>query len=202
VEIKPVNNPELIGATSYPGISISNSQNSISQQDLINDLGPRPIEVDPNFDKPRVEGDLNTGFVIVNPPGRPPSSNSSFTETPDPPVAPINQEGEGDNDDVYLAFSGGGWNSHSMLAGMIAGMLDGMHNERRNEMARRSLLRLFHNVEGISANSGGSWFLTQLAYSDPFSESFESPREVNAYNTTGFNGQTRNLFRPNSLAAR
>jgi len=200
-EIKPVNNPEVIGAASNLGISLSNSQNSISPQDLINDLGPRPVEVDPNWDKLIIEGDLNTGFVIVNH-GRPPSSNSSSTETPDPPVAPINQEGEGDNDDVYLAFSGGGWNSHSMLAGMIAGMLDGMHNERRNEMARRSLLRLFYNVEGISANSGGSWFLTQLAYSEPFSESFESSRELDAYNTTGFNGQTRNLFQASPSSAR
>jgi len=223
VEIKPVNNPEVIGAASNPGISLSNSQNSISPQDLntpgpkpvkielnnhteiqgvspqdlINDSGPRPIEVDPNWDKPRVEGDLNTGIVIVNPP-RPPSSSSTSTETPDPPVAPINQEEEGDN--VYLAFSGGGWNSHSMLAGMIAGMLDGMHKERR--MAPRSLDRLFNNVEGISANSGGSWFLTQLAYSKPFSESFESSRELDAYNTTGFNGQTRNLFQASPSSAR
>jgi len=195
VEIKPVNNPEVIGAASNPGISLSNSQNSISPQDLINDSGPRPFEVDPNFNKSQVSGDLSTGTVVVNVPKPPRNQHNNQPPQPDP--VPTNQEV--DNDGVYLAFSGGGWNTHSMLAGMIAGMLDG---QQRGPMNRRSLDRLFNNVEGISANSGGSWFLTQLAYSEPFSKSFERSQELNAYNTTGFNGQTRNLFQPSPRSAK
>jgi len=195
VEIKPVNNPEVIGAASNPGISLSNSQNSTSPQIPTKAPGPKPVEVDPNFNKPNVVGDLSTGTVVVNVPKPPRNQHNNQPPQPDP--VPTNQEV--DNDGVYLAFSGGGWNTHSMLAGMIAGMLDG---QQRGPMNRRSLDRLFNNVEGISANSGGSWFLTQLAYSEPFSKSFERSQELNAYNTTGFNGQTRNLFQPSPRSAK
>ena len=70
----------------------------------------------------------------------------------------------------YLAFSGGGFNTHSMLAGMLAGTLDGLNSERQV----RDVSLLTREIDGISANSGGSWFLTQLAFSPEFINQFES----------------------------
>lgn len=94
------------------------------------------------------------------------------------------------NSPIYTCFSGGGWNSHSFLAGMISGSLDAQEKEGKG----RSLATLLQNLEGISANSGGTWFLTQLAFSEPFRKQFETLSETNNYKTTGFGGQTRRLF--------
>ena len=91
---------------------------------------------------------------------------------------------------IYACFSGGGWNSHSFLAGMLSGSLDAQEKEGKG----RSLSKLLQNLEGISANSGGTWFLTQLAFSEPFRKQFESLSETNHYKTTGYGGQTRKLF--------
>ncbi len=51
---------------------------------------------------------------------------------------------------------------------------------------------IFANVEVISANSGGSWFLTQLSYSEKFRTSLETGRD--AWLTTGYIGQTKTIF--------
>lgn len=90
----------------------------------------------------------------------------------------------------YLAFSGGGFNTHSMLAGMLAGTLDGLDNERQV----RDVSLLTREIDGISANSGGSWFLTQLAFSPEFINQFESSTTADKYNTTGYNGQIYDIY--------
>ena len=56
----------------------------------------------------------------------------------------------------YFSFSGGGFNSHSFLAGMISGSLDSLHKSGRI----RDIGLLTRSVDGFSANSGGSWFLS------------------------------------------
>jgi ELWxxDGT repeat protein len=88
--------------------------------------------------------------------------------------------------DRYLAFSGGGWNTHSLLAGFFAGALDVM--EDRGSAAAEAMDDLMKNVKGIGAISGGSWFLSHLAYSQKFLQQFDSKTERNAYTTTGYNG--------------
>ena len=88
--------------------------------------------------------------------------------------------------DRYLAFSGGGWNTHSLLAGFFAGALDVM--EERGSAAGTAMDDLMKNVKGIGAISGGSWFLSHLAYSQNFLQQFDSKTERNAYTTTGYNG--------------
>ena len=90
----------------------------------------------------------------------------------------------------FISFSGGGGNSHSMLAGMVAGSPDALENAGQP----RSLASLLKSVRGISGNSGGTWFLTMLAYSNAFRKGFESRSETDRYNTTGYNGQTRRIF--------
>jgi len=129
---------------------------------------------------PVQEPDPRTGRTPRRP-GRP--TDSPRDPQPSPP--------DNGNQKAYLAFSGGGWNSHSMLAGMVSGALDALEDSGQP----RSLKKLFESVDGIAANSGGSWFLSQLAYSKNYSEKFEDRNLTDEYNTErGFNGQTRSLF--------
>lgn len=91
----------------------------------------------------------------------------------------------------YVAFSGGGWNSHSSLAGMVAAGLDGLAAAGRSA----NLATLMAGVNGIAANSGGSWFLTHLAFSKPFLAGLELKAARDQYNSTGYNGQVAALFK-------
>lgn len=84
-----------------------------------------------------------------------------------------------------VAFSGGGWNSHSTLAGLISGAL---------ETSGQNLTDLFGQTQAISANSGGTWFLSHLAYSDAFRASLENQSERNGYTQSGYNGLVRQAF--------
>jgi hypothetical protein len=84
-----------------------------------------------------------------------------------------------------VSFSGGGWNSHSILAGLLSGALDASNTDLKS---------LFSNVQGISANSGGTWFLSMLAYSDIFRGYLENATSRDQYNQLGYNGQVRNAF--------
>ena len=162
----------------------------------------------------------------------------------------------------YLSFSGGGWNSHSLLSGMIAGALDAYDednnhaldpvlssalsrkspknpptssssfspkaiavkggnlnnsiNDKKNSLIDktkttvdknnefelstaqlnfdRRVSRLMENIDGISANSGGGWFLSHLAYSKPFRETFEDKSLTDKFLTDGYYGNIRDMF--------
>ena len=91
----------------------------------------------------------------------------------------------------YVCFSGGGWNTHSALAGVIAGGLDRLATQGNSS----DLSTLLGKVQGIAANSGGSWFLSQLAYSGPFLAGLEQKAARDQYNSTGYNGQVTALFK-------
>ena len=90
----------------------------------------------------------------------------------------------------YLSFSGGGFNSHSLLAGMIAGSLDALEKNGRI----RDLGLLTRSIDGFSANSGGSWFLSQLSYSQKFLNQFKTSQSADLYNSTGYNGQIADIY--------
>ena len=90
----------------------------------------------------------------------------------------------------YLTFSGGGWNTHSLLAGLLAGSLDGLAAQKGSS----SIDSLLGRISGIAANSGGSWFLSQLAYSAPFLAGLETTANRDQYNLKGYNGQVAALF--------
>ena len=90
----------------------------------------------------------------------------------------------------YLSFSGGGFNSHSFLAGMLSGALDSLEDAGRI----RDVGLLTQSVGGFSANSGGSWFLSQLSYSKPFLDQFESVQSADSYNSKGYNGRIADIF--------
>jgi len=71
---------------------------------------------------------------------------------------------------LSVAFSGGGWHTHSALSGWIAGCLDSLHENATVD-------ELFKNVVTVSANSGGTWFLSQLAYSKKFLDRMMNNRD-------------------------
>ena len=97
----------------------------------------------------------------------------------------------------YFSFSGGGFNTHSFLAGMISGSLDALENAGRI----RDVGLLTQAVSGFSANSGGSWFLSQLSYSQPFLKQFEANQLADLYNTRGYNGQISDIYQNISAKA-
>lgn len=94
----------------------------------------------------------------------------------DPPYVPP-------PDPVWLTFSGGGYHSHTAHSGVLMGLL---------EASGRDLTGLTENVVGVAASSGGTWFSTGLAYSEPFRAALED--EPDTWTTTGFLGQTEDLF--------
>jgi hypothetical protein len=98
---------------------------------------------------------------------------------------------ERDTGPVFVAFSGGGWHSHTALAGWLSGTLQAGRDEG---CEYSDLETLFTRVEAIAANSGGSWFMTQAAYSPDFIADLQATTDV--WKTSGFLGQTEYLFFP------
>ena len=91
----------------------------------------------------------------------------------------------------FLGISGGGWNSHSIASGLISGSLAGLSKQVNKSVDLKTFMG---DIDGLSANSGGSWFLSQMAYSSAFREALESESGRNNWNSTGYNGQVANLF--------
>jgi hypothetical protein len=93
--------------------------------------------------------------------------------------------GAGLSRDVHTAFSGGGWRAHTAQAAWMMGMLDAADSD---------LDGVLSNVRSMSANSGGSWFLSHMAHSEPFRSSLEEDNAKNNYMTTGYLGQLKPLI--------
>jgi hypothetical protein len=87
---------------------------------------------------------------------------------------------------VHVAFSGGGWRAHTALAGWTMSLLeDGAY----------TVDDAFENVQTLSSNSGGTWYLTMLSYSDAFRSSIEGQGAFADYiSAQGYLGQQRALF--------
>lgn len=87
--------------------------------------------------------------------------------------------------DKILSFSGGGWNSHAILAGLFSGML------QKNGEKLDNLLASYNK---LSANSGGAWFLSQLAYSRDFVGSLTQVNDLKPLATYEYSRQFRKAF--------
>jgi len=87
---------------------------------------------------------------------------------------------------VHVAFAGGGWRAHTAHAAWTMSLLeDGAY----------TLDQVFANVDTLSSNSGGTWFMNMLAYSGDFGASLEAPGALDNYVTPqGYLGQERALF--------
>ncbi len=87
---------------------------------------------------------------------------------------------------VHVAFAGGGWRAHTGHAGWTMSLLeDGAY----------TLDQAFSNVQTLSSNSGGTWFMTMLTYSAAFSASIEAQGAfANYVSPQGYLGQEETLF--------
>ena len=90
----------------------------------------------------------------------------------------------------FLSFSGGGWNTFSNIAGAITGGLD----ELEDSGTERNIDNLLESYNYISGNSGGTWFLTALGFSDDFRDTLEDRITADDYNTNGFNARVKEVF--------
>lgn len=86
---------------------------------------------------------------------------------------------------IGMAFTGGGWHAHAGHSGWLAGAMDS---------TKQDLTHLMSNVDTLASNSGGSWFLSMLAFSDKFVNSLETVEGRNSYSTTGYLGNSYEMF--------
>jgi len=89
------------------------------------------------------------------------------------------------NNQVHIAFAGGGWRAHTAHTGWTLSLLDG---------GNKTLDDVFTNVGTISSNSGGSWFSAMLTYSNSFVSAIEAQNAINTWSSTGWLGQQQALF--------
>ncbi|NDC35331.1 MAG: hypothetical protein EBZ51_08110 [Synechococcaceae bacterium WB9_2_112] len=54
--------------------------------------------------------------------------------------------------------------------------------------------QLLGNIKGMASSSGGSWFSSMLSFSQAFRSQFESKAGRDNYNSSGYNGQIRQIF--------
>jgi hypothetical protein len=90
---------------------------------------------------------------------------------------------------VYLSLSGGGWHAHTTHVAWVMGALDGMASDGKS----RTLEALTEHVDAISSNSGGSWFLSMLAFADNFKTQVETYAALEYY-SSGWLGQQKDIF--------
>jgi len=88
-----------------------------------------------------------------------------------------------------IAFTGGGWNAMSGHSGWIGAALS---SGKQISDQSLSLDQLFAKTESAAGNSGGSWFLSMLAYSPEFaSDLSEHPDD---WFSKGYFGNQKQIF--------
>jgi hypothetical protein len=98
--------------------------------------------------------------------------------TPSPAPAPTAPP-----EPLWIALAGGGYHAHTHHAAWTFAWL---------EASGEDLGALFANVDGFAANSGGGWYLTQLAWSEEFRAAVEGGSP--GWTTEGYLGQTADLL--------
>ena len=78
--------------------------------------------------------------------------------------------------DLHISFSGGGFFSHTVLSGVVSGIIDHQMDGLNNPDYETQLDHLFGRTKHITSNSGGSWFMSQLAFSPTFQTGLENTR--------------------------
>ncbi len=91
--------------------------------------------------------------------------------------------------DVHVAFAGGGWRAHTGHSAWIISLLDNDSSETVTTLAEA-----FANVKTISSNSGGSWFSTMLMYSNSFTNDIQAPKAIETWASTGWIGLQKKHF--------
>ncbi|CAE8600169.1 unnamed protein product [Polarella glacialis] len=90
-------------------------------------------------------------------------------------VLPPSSESEGLSDEaaasdlrVALTFAGGGFLAQACYTGLVSGLLASSQKH-----ARLDLLQLFRRFGQVSSSSGGTWFVSELAFSPSFAQLVE-----------------------------
>lgn len=89
----------------------------------------------------------------------------------------------------YVSFSGGGWNTHTASAGFIGA---GLQAAKRSN-SQYTFENLFAHQNGAGGNSGGSWFLTMLAYSNEFADALAN-RPDDWFSSNEYMGIQKQIF--------
>ena len=91
----------------------------------------------------------------------------------------------------FATFSGGGWNSHTVSSAMVGGAIEAAKQISHNT-TDLGMPTLFGNLAGLAGNSGGSWFVSMLTYSEDFARDLaNSPQD---WFSTGYMGQQKELI--------
>lgn len=99
------------------------------------------------------------------------------------------QQGTGNT--AFMSFSGGGYHAHAGAASVMMSLMDRVReNVDGNKSDKIGMCDITKNVGAMSSNSGGSWFLTQAAYTDKFRNALEAPDAWQTFTSTdGYFGQ-------------
>jgi hypothetical protein len=90
---------------------------------------------------------------------------------------------------VYMSFSGGGYHAHAGASSVMMSLMDRVRATAAPD-ATIGLADITQNVEAFSSNSGGSWFLSQAAYTSKFSKALEAIDGWKTYTSNeGYFGQ-------------
>ena len=73
-----------------------------------------------------------------------------------------------DTEEVYISFSGGGYHAHAGASAVMMSLMDRVGD------ANHTMAHVTRNVGALSSNSGGSWFLSQAAYTTHFRTALEA----------------------------
>jgi len=164
-----------------PGVGSTNFERFFNPNTGAHGFAKNQEEVDTFINKGFVSEGAAWSFAAVGESVSQPASLNN-DQSPNPSSIPAK---------LYLALCGGGFNTHTMLSGFFSGVLDGL-----SAAGNGTLAGMMGEVDGVSANSGGAWFLTQLAYSKKFKEALETTEGRNSWNTAGYIGQLKNQLAP------
>ena len=100
---------------------------------------------------------------------------------------------------IALSVSGGGLHSHSAASGLFAGMIDALGEEECGSTEegcepKQHLDTLLKHVTQVSGNSGGAWFITQLAFFSGLERALEDKAKRDSWDTEGYLGQVTALL--------
>lgn len=99
-----------------------------------------------------------------------------------------------------VSFSGGGWSTHTASAGWLSGLVAA---GQQGLVPASSLHSIFAQQDILGGNSGGSWFLTMLAYSPAFVASLDAAPDVDDwFGRQGYMGSQITKFEQLSRVAR
>lgn len=99
-----------------------------------------------------------------------------------------------------VSFSGGGWSTHTASSGWLAGLVAA---GQQGLVPTPDLHAIFANQDLLAGNSGGSWFLTMLAYSGQFVDALDAAPDVDDwFGDQGYMGSQVRRFEALSPRAR